>query len=237
MENEMILWLDSATSTNDILRSYVNKPNGFCVAAKQQSLGRGQRGNVWQSEKEANILSSFLFSISAQVSNSFVISMLTSLAIVQFLEKLQCKAYIKWPNDIIVGNQKIAGMLIENDLLGEIIEYSIIGIGLNVNQKKFENLPKATSLHRLTGKRYDIPNLISMLRVELLAEFDANQSFEIVKKRYLEKLYQREKAKYFNKNDQFVAKVMNVEPDGALVLMTTDAVVKKFYFKEIEMDY
>ena len=233
----MILWLDSPTSTNDILRSNVNKPNGFCVAAKQQSSGRGQRGNIWQSEKESNILASFLFSISIHVSNSFIISMLTSLAIVQFLKKLECKAFIKWPNDIIVDNQKIAGILIENDLLGEIIECSIIGIGLNVNQKIFENLPKATSLNRITNKTYDVPDLLSLLQENLIAEFKTNEPVEMIRNRYLDKLYRREEAKYFNKNDKFVAKVINVDPDGALVLMTQQALVKKFYFKEIEMDY
>ena len=233
----MILWLDSATSTNDVLRENVNKPNGFCVVAKQQIAGRGQRENIWQSEREANVLASFLFSISVHISYSFVISMLTSLAIVRFLEKLQCTALIKWPNDIIVDNQKIAGILIENDLLGEIIEFSIIGIGLNVNQKKFDNLPKATSLNRLTGKLFDVPDLVKQLREYLLDEFATNQSFDEIKNRYLDKIYRKEEARYFNENSQFVAKVIDVEPDGALILATPEAVLKKFYFKEIEMDY
>lgn len=237
MESEMIRWLQSVNSTNDIARISLNVPNGYCVASDEQSKGRGQRGNVWVSEKSLNILASFLFAIPLKISHSFVVSMLTSLAIVKFLAKYNCKAQIKWPNDIIVNNKKIAGILIENDLLGEELERSIIGVGLNVNQLDFSSIPNAISLSHVTGLQYDVRSMVVKLQQFFIAEFGQTFILDKIKDEYMANLYAADRALYRTQEFDEYAVVFDVGFDGALSLMFNNGEIRSYYFKEIEMIY
>ena len=159
-----IIWLDTVDSTNNEVRRRISGLDNLSVlSVMSQTKGRGQRGNIWLSEPGENLLFSVILKYSERLGDTdlippvlaydqFVISQLTSLAVVDLLATHDIVARIKWPNDIYAGDEKICGILIENSLKGSEIDWSIIGIGLNVNQTAFpEDLPNPTSMKLCTG--------------------------------------------------------------------------------------
>lgn len=144
-----IIWLDSIDSTNEEAKRHISDIDNLSVlSAYEQTDGRGQRGNTWTSTPGENLMFSIVLKnpkVSAR--DQFVINEITSLSIVDFLSQHRISARIKWPNDIYVGSKKICGILIENSLRGSGISSSILGIGLNINQRNFDvNLPNPTSM-------------------------------------------------------------------------------------------
>lgn len=149
-----IIWLERVDSTNDESRRHISEiDNLSVVSALEQTKGRGQRGNRWSSQPGENLTFSLVvkdFRIKANEQSA--ISQATALSLVDLLSRHEIKARIKWPNDIYAGDEKICGILIENSLKGSEIDWSIIGIGLNVNQTAFpEDLPNPTSMKLCTG--------------------------------------------------------------------------------------
>ena len=149
-----IIWLERVDSTNDEARRHISEiDNLSVVSALEQTKGRGQRGNRWSSQPGENLTFSLVvkdFRIKANEQSA--ISQATALSLVDLLSRHEIKARIKWPNDIYAGDEKICGILIENSLKGSKIDWSIIGIGLNVNQTAFpEDLPNPTSMKLCTG--------------------------------------------------------------------------------------
>jgi BirA family biotin operon repressor/biotin-[acetyl-CoA-carboxylase] ligase len=157
--NYDIIWLNSVDSTNDEAKRRIPELDNLAVlSAVSQTKGRGQRSNTWLSEPGKNLLMSIVLkyaphgestsaSLAVQAYDQQVISQITSLALVDLLAAHEIEAKIKWPNDIYVGNKKICGILIENTVLGKWMTSSIIGIGLNVNQRSFDaKLPNPTSM-------------------------------------------------------------------------------------------
>ena len=144
-----IIWLESVDSTNEEAKRHISDIDNLSVlSALEQTAGRGQRGNTWTSNTGENLMFSIVLKdpkISAR--DQFVLNEIASLSVVDFLSKHEILAEIKWPNDIYVGSKKICGILIENSLHGTAISSSIIGIGLNINQRNFNvNLPNPTSM-------------------------------------------------------------------------------------------
>ena len=167
---QTILSFGTLASTNDKLRSLINEgdlPNGAVVDCGHQMNGRGQRGNVWLSEANKNIHLSILFQPNdLLVQKQFLISKAVALGIRSTInEVLQFSdAIIKWPNDILIAGDKVAGVLIENIIQGNKIGQSIIGIGLNVNQTAFGKFERsATSLALLDQKKFDLAIIKSVL--------------------------------------------------------------------------
>ncbi len=159
-----IYFYDHLTSTNSEAVRLLKEsglPEGAVISAGFQSAGRGQKENKWESEEGKNLLISvILFPINIEPDLQFIISMTISLGICDFLKRHIPASSIKWPNDIYVNNDKIAGVLIENSIMGSSIEYSIAGIGLNINQEKFTgDAPNPVSLKNITGIDYDIPTM------------------------------------------------------------------------------
>ena len=155
-----IIWLGSTDSTNEEAKRHISDIDNLSVlSALSQSEGRGQKGNKWSSVPGENLTFSIVLKFGAGVMDKslisfqvaakeqFVLTEITSLSVVEFLSRHGIKAQIKWPNDIYVADKKICGILIENSLRGEHLSSSIIGIGLNVNQRNFDvNLPNPTSM-------------------------------------------------------------------------------------------
>ena len=124
--------------------------------------GKGQVGNSWESEAGKNLMFSVLLHPDFVPANQqFLISQISALAVQQMLETFVKPISVKWPNDIYWNDKKICGMLIENDIAGTKLINSIIGIGININQKKFiSNAPNPVSLTQITGKEYDLHGCI-----------------------------------------------------------------------------
>ncbi|HIP32513.1 MAG TPA: biotin--[acetyl-CoA-carboxylase] ligase, partial [Crocinitomicaceae bacterium] len=144
-----IVRLASVDSTNNYIANLVKEreiTSGTVVLADEQFLGKGQRGSEWTTNAGENLtFSFFLDNVNLSVENQFILTQLVSLSLIELLDKLNVKAKIKWPNDIYIDSTKVAGVLIENQLSFGQIKSSVIGIGLNVNQKKFDGF-NATSL-------------------------------------------------------------------------------------------
>ena len=144
-----IIWLDSIDSTNEEAKRHISDIDNLSVlSAYEQTEGRGQRGNTWSSNAGENLMFSVVLkSPVLMAEDHFALNEIAALSVADFLSTYGIKAEIKWPNDIYVGEKKICGILIENSFRGKTISSSIIGIGLNINQRNFNvNLPNPTSM-------------------------------------------------------------------------------------------
>ena len=183
--------IDATDSTNSLLRErYLEKKcsDGDVLWSNIQNRGRGQRNTVWQSESGKNLTFSVYVSLeSLTLQNPFLLSCIVSLAIQETLKFYKLpKLKVKWPNDIMSGNKKVCGLLIENMFKGTKIQGSIIGIGLNVNQLEFKNLPSAVSMAQISGIQYELDEVLNTC-LEFL-----KQKLEVLKQQesYILKLYE-----------------------------------------------
>jgi len=155
-----IIKLDAIDSTNDYLKqlaTFQDLKSFTVVATEMQTAGKGQMGAKWFSESGKNLMVSILINENNLKSTElFLLNSAVALSIVNVLNANSIpKVSIKWPNDIMADSKKVAGILIENSLKSSGTFVSIIGIGLNVNQTNFENLPQASSLKKVTAKEFD----------------------------------------------------------------------------------
>jgi BirA family transcriptional regulator, biotin operon repressor / biotin---[acetyl-CoA-carboxylase] ligase len=155
-----LIKLDAIDSTNDFLKGLSNNQsveNFTVVTAETQTKGKGQMGSVWASEPSKNLIISVLVSdFLFDINSIFDINIVVSTTIIQVLQDFQIpQLSIKWPNDIMSYNKKIGGILIENSIKTDGTINSIVGLGLNVNQTNFENLPKASSLAVVCNAPFD----------------------------------------------------------------------------------
>lgn len=235
-----VLFLSQCHSTNDIAAGLLKEKKqieGTTVITADQTNGRGQRGNAWESEPNKNATFSLILKptiIPAQ--HQFRLHIVTTLAIHATLFPILGKELkIKWPNDIYYGDQKLGGILIENTLKGQHIETAIVGIGLNVNQIQF-NTPTATSLKEITGADYEVNELIEQLLVELEKKYLALKSNELknLEFQYLRRLYRFEtESLYESAGGSFKGKITGINAHGLLQIQE-DGVMHEFAFKEIK---
>jgi len=212
--------LHATTSTNDELRARFREseiPHLTTIYSLSQSQGRGNRGTTWQSEEGKNLTFSVLVSDNFVGMTPFDLNQIVSVAMVEWLKKdLKIQAKIKWPNDILSVQKKLAGILIENTYLKNQLTHSIIGIGLNVNQEEFVNLPQAISLKNITGKSFNLEELL----LQFLSHLDnALKNREKTVKKYLLHFYKYEQQMNFEINDEIInATVKGVTQNGELLL-------------------
>ena len=163
MQKNDVIYFDTIDSTNTYLKKHYKEVNhGVVVTSTVQTKGRGRSDHTWRSEK-GNLYFSYLLKDKLSHQLIFQELMKVSVTICRVLKELGIKASIKYPNDILVNQKKIAGILIETKSDGE-LEYIITGVGLNVNQVDFNDLShKATSLHIENEKTYLINNILKMI--------------------------------------------------------------------------
>jgi BirA family transcriptional regulator, biotin operon repressor / biotin---[acetyl-CoA-carboxylase] ligase len=233
-------YFDNCLSTNTLAYNFLaeqSNNDGVLVVAEQQSQGRGQRGNSWEAVAGKNITMSLgFYPKKLAASLQFYLNIAVCVSIFDFLKKYKLPDLsIKWPNDIYIGRQKIAGVLIENTLVGANIYSSVIGIGLNVNQLEFA-WPKATSLALIKGREYSVPQLIESLAQSLVDNLILLNQYEYadMKKYYLENLFRKNSwATYRWLNQTHVAQIVDVTEAGQLIVEHENE-YKYFDFKEIE---
>jgi BirA family biotin operon repressor/biotin-[acetyl-CoA-carboxylase] ligase len=212
---------------------------GTIIQTNFQSAGRGYSSNKWESEDSKNLLISIvLYPTFINAENQFSISMAISLGICDFLEQFIPACTIKWPNDIYVKNDKIAGILIESSIAGEIIEYTIAGIGLNINQTEFsKNIPNPTSLSMITGVNYNIQEILKRLALTIDKRYKELISGETVriKNEYVLKLYRlNEWSDFKDEEGLFKGRLLSVNDEGKLIIERMDNITSDYAFKEIE---
>ncbi len=158
-----MIHLESVDSTNNYTANCARQNklrHGAVIMAVEQTAGKGQMGAQWQSDAGSNLtFSVFLNNVNLSVGRQFLLTKIVSLSLVDLLAGFGIAANIKWPNDIYVGDRKIAGVLIENVLHGKDVARSILGIGLNVNQQSFDAIP-ATSLFLEKGMLFSIDEVL-----------------------------------------------------------------------------
>ena len=234
--------IDELPSTNSKMKELLegeNLPEFTIVQTHYQYAGRGQMGNIWESERNKNLTFSILLNPDfLNIKDQFILSKAVSLAIIKTIHALGINHLcIKWPNDIYYQNFKLAGILIENSIMGHKISNSTVGIGLNVNQVTFsDDLPNATSLKKITGLEYDLIKLLNELVNNLVDSYSliAATDAESINIEYLDKLYLiNQIADFKDDNGFFKGMIQGVDATGKLKIKTKDG-LRYYEFKEVE---
>ncbi|MBU2524985.1 MAG: biotin--[acetyl-CoA-carboxylase] ligase [Bacteroidetes bacterium] len=241
-----IIKLSATASTNTYLRELASKEpleNFTVVTADNQTQGRGQQGNAWQSEPGKNLTMSVLMKdIPFLKLEPSLLSVAVSLAVFDTLSSFVIPDLaIKWPNDILSDHKKICGILIENIFPNKSSMNAIVGIGINVNQTGFASLPQASSLLALTGQVFSVDEILQKL-VKSLRDYHnlfLNNQKQTLISAYEAKLFRRFKPSTFkDKNGLlFVGIIQGITPDGKLKVMTENKFEKLFYHKEVTLLY
>lgn len=222
-----LIKIDSVDSTNNFIAKLNNRtklPEGSAILAQNQNSGKGQRGNSWVSEPKKNLLTSVLLRpLFLLGRHQFYLSKITGLAALETIRRFTGEEVkIKWPNDIYINEKKVAGILIENNIVGNSITSAIIGLGLNVNQTNFAKLPMATSLkaHSKTDKLIDeIAEAFYSLLEKWYLILKQNKLKEI-SSNYHQNLYRVEEwANYEISSKKIKAKILRVDEEGLLHLL------------------
>jgi BirA family transcriptional regulator, biotin operon repressor / biotin---[acetyl-CoA-carboxylase] ligase len=237
-----LFYFENLPSTNThaaLLLKNSDIREGTIIYTNYQSAGRGQIGNRWESEDGSNLLISIvLFPSMINPLDQFLISMAISLGICDFLKRFIPSITIKWPNDIYVNNDKIAGILIEHSILGDKIENTIAGIGLNINQNEFlSNAPNPISLSLLTGKNFDLNNCLQMLAADLDNRYKQliSELFTQIRDEYISRLYRLNKwCKYKDRNSIYTGRIISVTEYGRLLIERPGGEISEYSFKEVD---
>lgn len=236
-----IIRLQKTDSTNNYLHALARPEQlgeGSVVWAEFQTAGRGQIGNSWESAEGENLtFSVVLYPTFLLANRQFLISQITALSVKQTLDRYVDDITVKWPNDIYWRDRKICGMLIENDLAGQFIYSSILGIGININQKEFKsNAPNPVSLYQIIGKRTDRENFLQEFLERLYANYLLllQEKEALIQGAYRQSLYRREGFHlYEDANGRFEAAIEEIEPSGYLHLRLRDNTIRRYEFKEV----
>ena len=242
MENKIrIKWLEEADSTNNVLLRHVGDyDNLSVVAAVKQTAGRGQRGNRWLSAPGDNLTFSLLLKPQGLPAREVMaITCLATLSVREMLRDEGVPAVIKWPNDIYVGKKKICGMLVENGLEGTDIDWSVVGIGMNLNQTEFPGeLMNPTSLKRLTGQSYTLESSLEKVCLQLeklLPQLDTQEGRNALRAAYEKDLFQKDSPAPYRDiatGNEFIGTIRGITPEG-LLRVDAEGRERTFGFKEI----
>jgi len=242
-----LIKLSAIDSTNDYLKE-LSKQDGLenftTVVAEMQTKGKGQMGASWVSEKGKNLIMSVL--IKEIVKNSeevFHLNVAVAVSIIEVLQNLNLpNLAIKWPNDILSDEKKVAGILIENRFKSHTKIESVVGIGLNVNQTDFTSFPKASSLALLMKKEFDREQLLELIVIKIKQNcvlINSNSSKNLWKQ-YFSYLFKKDIEMPFkdnNNNNLFSGTILGVTRDGKLEVILQDKSIKTFGIKELQMQY
>jgi len=232
----------ATSSTNEEIKKFVQTNNfsePVCLYSDKQLKGKGQKGSNWSSEPYKNLTCSFYFDhLNISVENQFNLSIFVALAISKTLKELGLKInYIKWPNDILSGNfQKICGILIENTLTGHLIKSSVIGVGLNINQLRFPELPQATSLALELGQYFEIDFVLKQL-IKNIKNLNQQNLESVDFKLYYNHLYKYKETSYFKNSDEQIFKgvIQGVTKAGLLKIYNlSKKCIETYNLKEIK---
>ncbi len=230
-----IIYKKSVSSTNTEITQYKNLLDEFDFVAlysDEQTKGRGRKNRFWESINNENIYLSIM--CNKQIKNLNMITIASGLSVCEALEeKFDLDFKIKWPNDIYIKNKKLAGILVESSFLGNSLDYFIIGIGINLNNKSFSSVNNiATSIYLETKKfvnRDDLINIIIKKVLENINKLDAN-NFSI--SNYEKRLNHLHKEVYLG-SEQVLTK--GVDNNGNLIIEKSNGVVETLSFEEISI--
>lgn len=213
---------------------------GDLIVAEHQLKGRGQRGHTWLSDRGMNLTATLrLEPHFLRASEQFLISELVALALCDMLQVYGIRAEIKWTNDIYVGGKKIAGILIEHTLSGENLKSTIVGVGLNINQRVFSpELPNPTSMANILGRELSREDVVESLWRCLMARYVQLRDGKVsmIEGDYLKRIYRLNQKQRFRlpSGEEFDGVIRGVEHRGDLVVEHPDHKICKYMFREVE---
>lgn len=258
------MFIRQTNSTNDLLRSLITDYQQGKVVSDEvstclqqplpvvhagfQTAGRGQAGNTWESEEGKNLLFSVLLKQpKVPIQEGFRVAMWAALAIVKTLHDIPLT--IKWPNDIYYEDKKLCGMLIENSITSAGWNYSIIGVGLNVNQTQWlSNAPNPVSIATITHQQKDLSSLLDNIIAQMVEDLSLLEDYENLKRQYFDFLYRKDGYHYYVEREvsvqptdnqwddlhgAFEAKIVDITPQGELILQLKDKQLRTYHFKQI----
>ena len=236
-----IIKLDAIDSTNSYLKKLLNKESLddlTVVVSKHQTKGRGRNGNLWSNKPSLNLAFSIYKKFSDfEIDKKFMLNVISSISVYETLTKYNLLGLkIKWPNDIMTADKKISGILIENNIRGNRIKHSVIGIGININQREFKNLPNATSIFIETGKLNSVETMAHELQRSLEKNFDEFKTNESeILNTYNRLLYRKNETSNFSANDmsRFWGKIIKVGIDGKITIRVSN--IQSFKYTESEI--
>lgn len=232
--------LDSTNSQAEKLLKEKKPAEGTVISTSEQFSGRGQVGNTWFSDAHKNIAASIILYPKVDFpKHQFALNQVVALGIRDFLGDFLNNIKIKWPNDIMVNDKKIAGVLIQNSISNKSISSSIIGIGINVNQDIFpKGIGKPTSMFLENDRSYDIKELLERLFSHLEGWYLQLKSgrYKAIDTSYHEHLYLKDEFRLFKdaKGEVFKGSILGVSLEGLLQVETSDG-LRQFMFKEISL--
>ncbi|MBN2697526.1 MAG: biotin--[acetyl-CoA-carboxylase] ligase [Bacteroidales bacterium] len=237
-----LIYRREVTSTNSELLKLVKENPGVgetVLAAEYQTDGRGQGSHGWDSGRGENILFSWLvYPEFLSASEQFRISKAVSLALCDYLSNYIGNLSVKWPNDILAGSRKIAGILIENSIMQQTIQYSVIGVGLNLRQEFFPEYPlTATSLFLETGRKLNVERQTRRVLRFLYNRYEQlrDGKDERIDRDYIEKLFRYGQPSLFEAgNRQFEGTIVGVNAYGQLEV-SVSGIIRSFDFREINL--
>ena len=238
--------LQSVDSTNNYARNLLHEglaQHGMAIYAHEQLAGKGQRGKIWSSDKGSNVILSLIVNPQSLVlSQQFQLSVCVALSVHElFMKFAGADTKIKWPNDLYWQDRKAGGILIESvvgsrELSISSWDWSIIGVGININQTAFPSyLPNPVSLKQITGKNFDAVVLAKELCMIMNQKFDElmNSGFENLYAQYLIHLYKINTTVKLRKDNRvFEAIIKGVNRAGQLVVY--HSIEEEFNFGDVE---
>lgn len=237
-----MIWLDEVGSTNSYLKENVaHIPPMTLVIARKQTAGRGQRGNHWEAQDGLNLTFSLrICPVGFRPSEQFIISEATALAMSETLRDYGISACVKWPNDIYVSDKKICGILIENSITESSITNSIIGIGLNVNQRSFSSwIPNPTSMTlHMKGETLNLHDVACKAAEKLEKYYSLLHDKERLHKAYTKILWRNDGQvyKFYDciREEPIEARIHSIDSTGHLTLKLSSGEKRRYAFKEVE---
>ena len=238
---EPVLKLPSVDSTNNyasVLLAKGEAKEGTVILADYQTHGKGHAGNVWFSETGKNLLCSIILQPKFLLAErQFFLSMCVSNALHQLVSGYAGSVRIKWPNDMLIDRKKVAGILIENTIIGRWLNTTVIGIGLNVNQESFPaHLANPVSIREITGNHHDIAEIFSGLLQALTLHVEKlySEQYADIKTHYLNNLFGLNTWEvYTDASGTFEGRITDVADSGELMVVKRNGEVKFYGFKEI----
>ncbi len=235
-----ILYLDVVTSTNTLARERLQLAKaieGSVIFANEQTQGRGQLNSVWESNSGKNVLCSIVLSpVFITIDQQTYLNMAICLAMLDTIKMYTPDASIKWPNDIYINKKKVAGLLLENAIQGDHIKYSIVGIGINVNQLDFV-VKSATSLCMETQHNIVVDDVLQLLLKHINHRYGMLKlkQWDMINKEYHQHLLGlNEECTFKTETEEFVGVIKGVDVHGLLMVKKGDSIIN-YRVKEISI--
>lgn len=241
VSDDKIVILDRVDSTNTYAMNLVRHggaAHGKAIFAVEQTAGKGRNERKWFTEPGANVQVSIITRMDGfSLNDRFMLSVAAALAVSEVIESCGCKPLVKWPNDVLIGARKAVGILIENSVRGAGWEWAVTGIGLNVNQKKFDS-ERATSLVLETFREWDVMELTNDIRISLLNHLDRweKEGPDGLLEAYNTRLFMKGQSVRLKKGNRvFESTIMRVNRVGKLI--TVDALEHEWDLDEVTIQY